>query len=146
MRIHSSDPHLCCLCFCFCCLQCVYGCSVCLMLPDLFCVGFSVKWFSTTFPVSALASLLVLHQQHQATRVGAIFALIALAAATVWNIGVLLLAYTSILSGNMFVAHPKAAPHLLPGVTSLAINRAAQFSWLLCAIGLLVALLVTVDY
>jgi len=99
-------------------VTCVYGCTLVLLVRRLFIRGFSTKWFSTTFPLSALASLMVLHEKHQATRVSTVFALLVLATATVWNIGVMLLTYTALLTGNMCVPQPEAAPHLLPGVQS----------------------------
>jgi len=125
-------------------LQCVYGCTLVLLVRRLFIRGFSTKWFSTTFPLSALASLMVLHEKHQATRVSTVFALLVLAAATVWNIGVMLLTYTALLTGKMCVSQPEAAPHLLPGVKSRSINRAAWLIWFLLAAGLAAALLATV--
>ena len=92
------------------------------MLPKIFTVGFHSNWFNTTFPVSALASLLLLHHKYYRHNTGWVFAVIALAIASVWNLVVLVCAYASAFTGHMFIANPKPAPGLIPGVASKLIN------------------------
>jgi hypothetical protein len=122
-------------------VKCFFAALMLTSSPTLFSMGWTREWFNTTFPMSALAALLILRDKFVPSDTVRVFVAITLAWATVWILGVVAIGWFAALTGAFFRETPPEPRYLLPKIKSKAVNFSFGGLWF-AAVLVVVALLV----